>query len=80
MGVSFTACAGETLGLSALVDGGGVKVRADAMFAVAGTFSAGDGCAELLGSGVVDRKRVRLGVGAGRNDEVSDSRSLALLP
>ena len=73
-------CEGEPLGLSALVEGGGVRVRATPMFAVAGPAKTGDGCSELLSSGVVDKKRARLGVGAGRNEEVSESRSLALCP
>ncbi len=68
----------EHFGLSVGVDGGGVKVRAAPISADLGPGGAGEWCPELLISGVVDRKRARLGVGAGRSDDVSDSRSLAL--
>ena len=63
-----------------MVDGGGVKVRADPMLALTGPVKAGDGCSELFKSGVVDRKRGWLGVGAGRRDDVSESRSLDRFP
>ena len=74
------SCVGEFFRLPAPEERGGVNARLDPTFAVTLLVKAGDGCLELFISGVAARKRVLLGVGAGRREDVSDSRSLALFP
>ncbi len=65
-------------GLSVVADAGGVKARVDPIFALMSPPKAGECCSEFFDSGVVARKRARLGVGAGRREDVSESRSLLL--
>jgi len=74
------SCVGELLVVPAAEERGGVNARLDPMFAVMLLVKAGDGCLEPFSSGVVARNLALLGVGAGRKDDVSDSRSLALFP